>query len=301
MAEERADQGWDDWPERVLRNEGRLLGLEQLVKETRESDRNLIGQRSESLAKELERRAESLLELVTARADAVLLLSQTERASDLREARDALEAHAANADERWTTDQKAMRLAVDSVSDLFHEKIEALEERRISATDAVAAMVAQWRECDQDARELITAEVNRRLDSLNHADEKRQAFQANAVTRELFAAEKEAQAQRESSTRDQIVALDRAMLGMTPAAVSEKAHIDIITRMDAAIIAAAKTLDTRVNVIDEKINDLKTYRDTQAGRSTGYTAVYGWAVGGVAAIVGIISIVIVLANVLTGN
>ncbi len=291
--EGRADSGWDGFPERVLRNEGKLLGLEQLVSETRASDRALIEQRSDSLAQELERRAESLLELVTARADAVLALSQTERASDLREARDALDAHASNADERWATDQKAMRLAVDSVADLFNEKIEALEERRIAATEAVGQMVNQWRESDQEARLLTTTETNRRLDGLNHADEKRQAFQANAVTRELFSAEKEAQTHREATTRDQIVALDRAMLGMTPASVSEKAHSDIITRMDAAIIAAAKTLDTRVNVIDEKINELKTSKDTLAGKSQGTAVTVGYLI---ALATLIISFVVLIAN-----
>ncbi|MBA2528513.1 MAG: hypothetical protein H0V19_00875, partial [Euzebyales bacterium] len=87
---EEADATADDYQERVLRNEGRLLGLESLVSETREADRKLIEQRSDSLAQELERRAEALLELVTARADAVLVLSQTEREADQREYRSAL-------------------------------------------------------------------------------------------------------------------------------------------------------------------------------------------------------------------
>ncbi len=65
-----------------MRNEGELVGLKSLVRETREADRKLIEQRSDSLAQELERRAEALLELVTARADAVLVLSQTEREAD---------------------------------------------------------------------------------------------------------------------------------------------------------------------------------------------------------------------------
>ncbi len=285
----------------MLRNEGRLLGLERLVEETRESDRNLIEQRSDSLAQELERRAGALLELVTARADAVLLLGRTERESDLREARDALEAHSKNADERWTTDQKAMRLAVDTVSSLFNEKIEALEERRIAATEALESVVNQWRESDREARILLTVEINRRLDVLNHADEKRQEFQSHAVTRELFTSEKEAQVQRESVIRDQINALDRMMLGLTPTSVSDKAHADILSRQEAAIAAASLTLDTRIEGLSEKITELKSYRDTAAGRSTGYTSVYGWVIAGIGASVAIITMVIIIANLLTSR
>ncbi len=281
----QADAGWDNYQERVTRNEGRLAGLEKLVSETRVSDSKLIEQRSDSLAEELERRAEQLLELVTARADAVLALGQTERASDLREFRDALLAHAANADERWTTDQKAMRLAVDTVADLFNEKIEALEERRIAATDALDTVVTQWRESDREARVLLTVETNRRLDALNHDSEKRQEFQNHAVTRELFTSEKEV-------VRDQLIALDRALLGTTPSAVTEKAHADIIARSEAAIAAAARVLDTRVTVIDEKISELKSYQLTQAGRGAGYSALYGWAI----AAVGLVVTVIIASN-----
>ncbi len=289
----QADAGWDNYQERVTRNEGRLAGLEKLVSETRVSDSKLIEQRSDSLAEELERRAEQLLELVTARADAVLALGQTERASDLREFRDALLAHAANADERWTTDQKAMRLAVDTVADLFNEKIEALEERRIAATEALESVVNQWRESDREARQLSAAETNRRLDALNHDSDRRQEFQNHAVTRELFASEKEAQVQRETVLREQIIALDRSLLGMTPNAVSEKAHADIWIRSEAAISASAKVLDTRVNVIDEKINELKTSKDLLAGKAQGATATVGYLI---AAATLVISFVVLLAN-----
>jgi hypothetical protein len=292
-----ADSTADDYQERVLRNEGRLYGLEQLVGETRDSDRKLIEQRSESLAQELERRAESLLELVTARADAVLVLSQTERQSDLREARDALIAHAANADERWSTDQKAMRLAVDTVADLFNEKIEALEERRIAATEALETVVNAWRESDREARVLLTIEINRRLDVLNHADSKRQEFQASAVTRELFNADKEAQTHRESVLREQITALDRALLGMTPTAVSDKAHSDMTARFEDAIAASAKTLDTRIDVNSDKINELKSSRDMLAGKSQGTTVTIGYLIA-VATLT--ISLVVLFANQLIG-
>ncbi len=295
-AEGQADSTSDDYNERVLRNEGRLLGLERLVAETRESDRKLIEQRSNSLAQELERRAESLLELVTARADAVLMLSQTERASDLRETRDALTAHSANADERWTTDQKAMRLAVDSVSDLFNEKIEALEERRIAATEAVEATVNLWRDAEREAKSIATIETNRRLDVLNHADEKRQEFQSHAVTRELFAADKEAQTQRESMLREQIIALDRMMLGLTPTSVSDKAHAEILSRQEAAIAAASLTLDTRIEGLSEKITELKSYRYTKAGRSTGYSSLYAWGIAAITALASIIIVVNLLTN-----
>ncbi len=292
-----ADSTADDYQERVLRNEGRLYGLEQLVGETRESDRKLIEQRSESLAQELERRAESLLELVTARADAVLVLSQTERQSDLREARDALISHTRNADERWQGDQKAMRLAVDSVAALFNEKIEALEERRIAATEALETVVNAWRDSDREARLLLTIEINRRLDVLNHADAKRQEFQASAVTRELFSADKEAQAHRETMVRDQITALDRALLGMTPTAVSDKAHADMTARFEDAITASAKTLDTRIDVNSDKINELKSSRDTLAGKSQGTTVTIGYLIA-VATLT--ISLVVLFANQLIG-
>jgi hypothetical protein len=292
-----ADSTADDYQERVLRNEGRLYGLEQLVAETRESDRKLIEQRSDSLAQELERRAEALLELVTARADAVLLLSQTERQSDLREARDALISHTKNADERWTTDQKAMRLAVDTVSDLFNEKIEALEERRIAATEALETVVNAWRESDREARLLLTIEINRRLDVLNHADEKRQEFQSHTVTRELFGSEKDAQAQRESAIRDSVTALDRVLLGMTPLAVSDKAHSDMTDRMESAILAASKTLDTKIDVNSDKINELKSSRDMLAGKSQGTAVTIGYLI---AAATLTISLVVLFANKLIG-
>ena len=81
---DHADEGWDDHTQRVLRNEGRLGGLEVLVAETRESDNKLISQRSESLAQELVRSREGVLELVTARADAVKALGEEERNSDRR-------------------------------------------------------------------------------------------------------------------------------------------------------------------------------------------------------------------------
>lgn len=288
-----ADANWDDYAERVVRNEGRLWGLEQLVKETRESDRKLVEQRADSLAQELVRQRDALLELVTARADAVLVLSQTERQADLRESRDALVKYTKNADERWQGDQKAMRLAVDSVASLFNEKIEALEERRIAATEAVGSMVELWRDSEREARELATVETNRRLNALNHADEKRQEFQANAVTRELFNADKEAQTQRETVLRDQIIALDRMMLGMQPAVAAEKVHQDMTARMDAAIAAASMTLDTKINVNSDKINELKSSKDMLAGKSQGATVTIGYLIA-VATLV--ISIVVLFAT-----
>ncbi len=50
-------------------------------------------------------------------------------------------------------------------------------------------------------------------------------------------------------------------------------------------------------MLNEKVNELKSYRDTQAGRSTGYSSLYGW---GIAALTALASIVIVV-NVVSGR
>lgn len=284
--EGRADAGWDDYSERVVRNEGRLWGLEQLVKETRESDRKMVEQRSDSLAQELERRAESLMKL-----------GEDERESDNREHREALSAYK----ERNELADRLLRELYDAAIYENHKQSEGAikgnEEHSIARYGALVQQVESWREADREARGLATTEVNRRLDALNHADEKRQEFQASAVTRELFNADREAQTQRESVLRDQITALDRMMLGMTPTSVSEKASRDVVTRFEAAIASASKTLDTKIDVNSDKINELKSYRDTQAGRSTGYSALYGWAV----AAFGLLATLIIAANVLLGR
>lgn len=316
---DQADLVTDSFPARVLRNEGRVAALEQLVKETRAADRQLIEQRSDSLAQELERRANGL-ESLTA----------SQREADLREHRDALAAYQECTEkalvlyrELYDTAIKLnyeqshieitgvkeihdlhihkLTLRLEHESGLAREKVSAdiahIDERAKSALDQLAQQVQGWRTTDREARELSTVEINRRLDALNHADEKRQEFQAHAVTRELFAADREAQTQRESVLRDQIIALDRAMLGMTPSIVAEKAHSEMVSRMEAALTAASTTLDTKINVVNDKVSELKSYRDTTSGRGAGYASFVGW---GVAAL-GVITTLILLANFLTAR
>ncbi len=305
---EHADSGWDDYAERVLRNEGRLAGLETLVAETREADRKLIEQRSESLARELERRAEALLELVTARADAVLALGAEERQSDQ------------NAIEVWKTEhEKLMNVlreatlregqinmtllremydkAIQQNYEQSREAISALEQRRIAATDRLEQMVTQWRDSDREARELFAAETARHLDQLNHNNERMAAFQANSVTRELWQSEKDAAITREGLLRDQIIALEKTVLGMTPLAQSDKAHHDIRLFVEKAVSAASEVLDNKITVVGDKVADLRESRSSSQGRSAGYSAFYGW---GIAALTLLVSVSIA-ANAAFGN
>ncbi len=294
---ERADSGWDDYAERVLRNEGRLAGLENLVAETRESDRKLIEQRSDSLAQELERRAEALLELVTARADAVLTLGREERDGDRRE----VTVVTTEAEKRNQIALASLREIQDTAIrqnyEQSREAIRALEERGTAETGRLEQMVRQWRESDKEARELFAAELARHLDALNHNNERMREFQNVSVTRELWQSEKDASIKREGLLRDQIIALDRAMLTMMPIAQADKSHAEMTARMDATFSAASEVLDNKISVVAEKVADLKTYRDTTQGRSSGYSAFYGW---GAAAITLIITVVIAF-NTLIGQ
>lgn len=305
---DHADSGWDDYAERVLRNEGRLQGLEILVAETREADRKLIEQRSESLARELERRAEALLELVTARADAVLSLGKEERESDRRE----VEVWKGEHEKLMLTMREGTRregeLALGLLREVYdtaikqnyeqsREAISALEQRRQAATDRIEQMVRQWRDSDREARELFSAELGRHLDTLNHNNERMTVFQANSVTRELWQAEKDAGIAREGLLRDQIISLDRSLLTMTPISVADKTHSEMLARMETSIASASQVLDNKIGVVSDKVEELKSYRDTREGRSSGYSAFYGW---GIAAVTLLISAV-VLANALVGR
>lgn len=308
VGREHADAGWDDYAERVLRNEGRLLGLEVLVAETREADRKLIEQRSESLARELERRAEALLELVTARADAVLALGAEERHADT------------NTIEVWKTEHEKLmasmregtrresELALGLLREVYdkaihqnyeqsREAISALEQRQQGATDKLEQMVRQWRDSDREARELFATETQRHLEQLNHNNERMASFQAQSVTRELWQAEKDAAIAREGLLRDQIIAIDRSMLTMMPVSVADKAHAEMLTRMETSIAASAQVLDNKIVVVNEKVSDLKTYRDTSAGRMTGVSALLGWIFAAVTLLVA----VIVGANAIFNN
>lgn len=291
----QADVSTDDFPERVTRNEGRLVALEVLVRETRDSDRKLIEQRSDSLAQELERRAESLLELVTARADAVLMLSRTEREADQREYRDGIDAAKTATDEKWIAHTETEKVRINFATDTIVATSESALAANRAEVDSVRALVEGWREAETTARNIQAGEYARRLDVLNHAHERQEAFQARAVTRELFQSEKEAQVQRENVLRDQIVALDRLLLGMSSIASADQAHTALRTRIEEATAAMALTLNTRIGVVEEKVSDLKTYVDKATARSGSYAALYGWIAAGVGIVVG----VIVIANFLS--
>ena len=285
---DHADEGWDGYAERVLRNEGRLGGLETLVAETRDSDNKLIGQRSESLAQELVRSREGVLELVTARADAVKALGMEERNSDRR----YHELLADRTEKSQVQLEKLMREIYDAAIQQSYEKnalaISSLEQRRVAATDRLEQMVRQWRDSDEAARLLFAAELARHLESLNHAGERQRAFQVASVTRELWQSEKDASLGREDLLRQQIIALDRVMLTMTPIAIADKTHVDMLARMETSIASAVQVLDNRISAEAEKVAELKTYRDTTSGRSSGYNAVYGWAIAGLTVLISVI-------------
>ncbi len=265
---DNADRGWDNYSERVLRNEGRLEGLEGLVAETRAADGKLIEQRSDSLARELERRATALLELVTARADAVLALGREERAGDRRAVHDLRELY-----------DTAIRLNFEQ----SHTEIESVREvhnlnmsKMAAQLDQLAKHVESRNESDREARQLQAASNARHFDQLNHADEKRQEFQSTTVGREVYQADKDAALAREALLRDQMIALDRTMLAMTPMAQSDKAHAELLARTERTVSASALVLEGKIAALGEKVGDLRTYKDTTAGRSSGYSAVYAW-------------------------
>lgn len=281
-----ADEGWDNYQERVTRNEGRLGALERLVAETRESDRLLV-----------EQRIVALLELVEVRASAVLDLGREERAAD----RTHLETITSEAEKRGQLALSLLREVYDTAIKQNYEQsreaIHALEQRRDAATNKLEQMVRQWRDSDREARELFATDNKRHLDQLNHNNERMREFQAQSVTRELWQSEKDASIKREGLLRDQIIALDRTVLTMTPIAQSEKAHAEIVARMETSIAASVEVLDNKIGVVSDKLGELKEYRDTTTGRAAGYQAFYGW---GIAAITVIISI-IVLANAFIGK
>lgn len=294
---EHADSGWDDYAERVLRNEGRLEGLEGLVAETRESDRKMVEQRADLLAQELERRSESLLELVKARADALLTLSKEERAGDRREMAITTDAAEKRTELGLRLLREVLETALKQNYEQSREAITALEQRRVAATHELEQMVKQWRESDKEARVLFASDLARHLDALNHNNERTSAFMAASVTRELWQSEVAASVTREGLLRDQIIQLDRTVLTMTPIAVSDKSHAEIVSRTEAVIQASVTVLETKINTVSDKVAELKEYRDTTTGRSSGYSAFYGWIAGGLSILVTII----VLANTLLGN
>lgn len=289
---DQADAGWDDYAERVLRNEQRLIGLESLVSETRESDRKLIEQRSDSLADELERRAQALLELVNTRAQAVLALGTEQREADRREVVLRGEATEKRAEVTLALLSARYDAAIDKNFEQSRDAIEAMEERLAAATTKIEQMVRQWRESDREARELFAAETNRHLEQLNHNNERLAAFQAASVTRDLWQAEKDATMHRESVLRDQIVALDRTMLTMTPQAASERAHAEMIARFEAAAAASNRVMDAQIRAVAEKVDELRTFGDTSRGRSAGYASVYAAAIAAVTVLIALVGLLI---------
>ncbi len=298
----QADRSRDDYNERVLRNEGELNGQKQLVAETRIADRELINQRSDSLARELERRAEALV-----------TLSIQNREADLRESRDTLAAHVQHVESLREADKERSDLALQLLREVLdtaitenykqsREAISALEQRREAATEQIKQMVLQWRESDREARVLHFSDLKEHLDRLNHANERQLAFQQNSVTRELWQAEKDAQIAREGVMRDSIISLDRVMSAMNPIALADKAHKEMQQRQDAAIAAASQILSNRIDAEAEKnatrretqdkaLAEIKEKQDKQQGRASGYSALYGWAVAAVASLASIVVVV----------
>ena len=310
-----ADQVQDNYADRVVRNEGRLQTLEQLMATVRQADRELIQQRADSLAKELETRQATLLALTQEQRDADLreMRDGVQHAHDkgmqalglLREVYDtalqknyeqsqtAIEAVNDKCLTRFAQSQKA----TDALDDRVSHNIEALEQRRVAATAQLRQQVEQWRNSDREARELQAAEYARRLDVLNHAHEKQLEFQANSVTRELWEASEQAWNAREKADHDKLAQLDRALLSMTPLSVSERAHEQMQQRWDAALHSHSEAMQVKVDNQATQIADLKERLDVQGGKATGYTAVYGW---GVAALTLLVSLVF-LANALFGD
>ncbi len=303
---EEADATADDYQERVLRNEGELVGLKSLVRETREADRKLIEQRSDSLAQELERRAKALLELVTARADAVLALGQTEREADQREYRAALAQYKEAADatlvlmrEMQDTairqNYEQSHIEIENVRDVHDLHINQIDERGKAALGQLAQRVAEWRSTDREARELQAVETSRRLDVLNHNHDRTQVILATSVTRDLWQAGNDSQAGRDGVLREQVSALDRALLSMNSIAAAEAAHQAINKRIDEMVGRAEGQVNAKMDAFAEKLADMKTRLDTSTGKSSGYSAFYGWAV----AAVGLLVTVIVAMNSLS--
>ena len=261
------------------------------MSETRESDRKLIEQRSDSLAEELERRALALLELVTARADAVLALATEQREGDRREVVLLAQAGEKRADVTLSLLRERYDAAIQKNLEQSEDAIASMEARLSAANGAVEQMVRQWRESDREARELFSAEVYRRLDQLNHNNERLASFQASAVTRELWQAEKDAGIHREGVLRDQIIALDRIVLTMTPISASDRAHVELNTRIESTVSASAKVMEARIATIAEKVDELRTHDAKGMGRSAGYSSFYAAGIAGVTAIIAIISVI----------
>ena len=287
--ESHADQAWDDYQARVLRNEERLRGLEQMVNERIETDRSIAEQRAESLSAELERRAGEVETLALER-----------RSADRREYRETLAAHELAEIERWAnavTKFESEAKHLETLALVYDEKHHAEIERRIAGDEKLEALVTGWRQSDERARLLQAEEYARRLEVLNHAHERQQEFQSQAVTRELFASEKEAQLNREAVLREQILSLDRAMLGMLPSSRADAMRTEISARGEAALESVRTALNIRLDGLAERVDELKQTATLQAGKGAGVAALYGW----IAAAVGMVLSVVIILNIVTSK
>jgi hypothetical protein len=312
MSQDQADEVADNYQERVTRNEGRLAALEQLFLEIRESDRKLIEQRSDSLARELERRADALVELSDAQREADLrefrakvdemdLVRQlrVEQYAQAKQEHDALDA------ERWEHNRQVDEERVRTHMLRYAEDQKHAREEITAVIEGMHQTYLVQRGADTAARELQAIEYARRLEVLNHAHERQEEFQAKAVTRELYGAGLEAQLNRESVLRDQILALDRTILGLSSVSATDKGFSDLTARMERTVESLRESMESKITGLMDKQAEHKEQNDKEfsllhkqldltAGRSSGYTQLYGWFI----AAVGLIITVVVAANTL---
>jgi hypothetical protein len=283
---ESIDPVWDGLKERVLRIEGELHHLENLLQEYRTTDVQLLQHKLDAVGKELR---DEINALKAMRIEA--------READQREIHLKLEASVALQEAHRAENEKFSTYVLDLLkearaSDLsvFQEQLSALEGRRIVATEMVEEKIKVWRAYDKEALDKQAQEYERRLQVLNGEHQRTAHVLANSISREMFQSEKDAIIQS-------ITALDRTLLGMTPRVESDKAHTELALRFETAVAAASNVLDTKINVAQGQIADLKEYVDKTSGRNSGYSAVYGW---GIAAVTILISIIL-MANTFLGG
>lgn len=256
-----ADQGWDTYQERVLRNEGRLEGLEQLVRETREADRKLVDQRADSLAKELTEKATALQSLMAEQrgADAEQFRAELDAAKELSDTQRL--ALAKGLDERLLLIREIVATSVDKnyeqsyaqikvMGEKYDDMLEAQETRSRNRYHQMEQMVNIWRETDREARELQATEYARRLDVLNGEHARIALILSQSVTRELFEA-------TISSMTEKIGVIERAILTMPTNASMQETITALNKRFDQTTMNLSEKSDTRMSVLDEKLADQK--------------------------------------------
>lgn len=239
VPKQNADEGWDTYQERVLRNEGRLEGLEQLVRETRAADAKLVGQRSDSLAKELEEAAGSLRSLM-----------QEQRSADKEEFR----AELGSAKELNDVHRVEQEKRLDQVLALFREITSTALQKNFDQSnaqiEALQNIMAIWRETDKEARLLQAEEYARRLSDLNHEHQRTAEVLARSVTQEVFH-------QSTKSLDEKIGVVDRAILTM-PTNASMAATVDGINkRVEQASKTHSDVSEAKSKVMEDKLADLK--------------------------------------------